>query len=626
MAKKTASKTPKRTSTRELDIEGLGEHGELPAGYIRDFISGRPVRETPEEVNAVQVFARRLVEDFGYPQENIITRPQYRVRRRPSETKKSYPVDIAVFSDSSKRDEKLLMVVECKAPKIEEGRKQLEDYLTLSDAQLGVWFNGGSLDGRSHLYLRKEFPGGKLSFTELPTLPRYGQRVEDIGKYYRRDLKVTEQLKSVLRDIRNHLAGMVKGTTRDEAMAREIINILFCKVFDEINTGPDELVEFRAGIGEKPAEIKKRIFGLLKQVKERFDDVFTASDTIKLDAESLAYVVGELQTYSVTESKRDVIGDAFEVFMGPALRGEEGQFFTPRNVVHMVVDILDPEVDELLIDPACGSGGFLIAALDHVWKKVEQIGTKKKWKADKIREEQKHVATRYFRGIEKDDFLAKVTKAYMAIVGDGRGGIFCENSLASPSSWDAVMKDKIQLGKFDVVMTNPPFGSKIKVKGPEVLSQYDLGRKPKRDKSTGLYERTSKLHAKQPPQLLFIERCIQLLKPGGRLGIVIPESIMGMPTYTDIVQWLRKKVRIIGVVSMPEELFQPHTHAKTAVVFIKNEEPSPEDQIFMSVVEWCGHDSRGNATIRRLDDGKDELLDDVPKVSVAFKKLVKDFK
>src|SRR5690606_24005996 len=126
--------------------------------------------------------------------------------------------------------------------------------------------------------------------------------------------------------------------------------------------------------------------------------------------------------------------------------------------------------------------------------------------------------------------------------------------------------------------------TKIPIKGTETLSQYTLGHKAKFNKKADKYEWTDKLHDKQPPQLLFIERCLQLLKPGGRMGIVIPESVLGMPTYTHIVQFLREKVRIVGVVSMPEELFQPHTHAKTAVLFIKNVPPSGKDKIFMSVV------------------------------------------
>jgi type I restriction enzyme M protein len=350
--------------------------------------------------------------------------------------------------------------------------------------------------------------------------------------------------------------------------------------------------------------------------------VFDRTETIELDEKSLAYVVGELQPYCITESERDAVGDAFEVFMGPALRGEEGQFFTPRNVVKMIVDIIDPKPEELIIDPACGTGGFLVTALDHVWKSLEISGKKRKLSLERIHEEQRHVGSRYFRGIEKDTFLAKVAKAYMAILGDGRGGVYCANSLHPSDEWSPLLRANVKLGTFDIVMTNPPFGTKIPIKGAETLRQYQLGFQAKKDKATGRYSWTTKLHEKQPPQLLFIERCLQLLKSGGRMGILIPESVLGMPTYTHIVQFLRERVRIVGVVSMPDELFQPHTHAKTAVLFVHNLPPRADDTTFMSVVEWCGHDSRGNPTIKIHPDGREELLDDVPNVAAEFKRLM----
>ncbi|HEY2009833.1 MAG TPA: N-6 DNA methylase [Rhizomicrobium sp.] len=620
LKKKAAIAKSRRSEEIEPDalVQTVGDDGAAAAaGYLRDFISGMRVKATPEEVQATQVFSRRLVDDFGYPAKHIITRPQYRVSRRPSETKKSYPVDIAVFSNARKSDDDCIIIVECKSETEKAGRKQLETYLTLSDAFIGVWFNG-----KSHLYLHKYYEKGKVYYRELPTLPRFGQRVEDIGLYKRGDLETSASLKAVFKDIRYHLAGNTVGITHDIRLAHQIINVLFCKIYDETTKGPEELVEFRAGVGESAKVVLERILGLFASVKTRFNDVFDPTETIELDEKSLAYVVGELQPYCITESERDAVGDAFEVFMGPALRGEEGQFFTPRNVVKMIVDIIDPQPEELIIDPACGTGGFLVTALDHVWTVLEKNGKKRKLSAERIHEEQRHVGARYFRGIEKDTFLAKVAKAYMAILGDGRGGVYCANSLHMPEEWPPLLKGSVKLGTFDVVMTNPPFGAKIPVKGAETLRQFTLGHQAKKNKATGKYEWSGKLHDKQPPQLLFIERCLQLLKPGGRLGIVIPESILGMPTYTHIVQFLRERVRIVGVVSMPDELFQPHTHAKTAVLFVHNSKPRDSDATFMSVVEWCGHDSRGNPTVKVDDHGREEVLDDVPRVAAEFKRLM----
>lgn len=607
------------TRVRQVERDGAGE---IPEGYIADYISGLPVRATPEEVEAVQVFARRLVEDFGYPREHIQTRPQFHVRRRPSDSGRPYPVDIAVFSSDRHEESELSVVIECKRKNRREGQRQLEIYLTMSPAKIGAWFNGDD-----HVYLIKRYlAGGGIDFEELPAFPRYGQRIEDIGRYRRADLLVSQALRPIFRDIRNHLAGNLTGITRDEALAQQIINLLFCKVYDEMDKGPDEYVEFRAGVGESPETVHRRIMDLFASVKARYNDVFSRTDTIEIDPANITYVVGELQNYSITEASRDAVGDAFEVFIGPALRGTEGQFFTPRNVVRMMVDILAPKPGELVMDPACGSGGFLVIALEYIWKQVEETAKKKRWTKERIAEERRYIASQFFKGIEKDRFLAKVTKAYMAIVGDGRGGIYCENSLLPPKAWDPVLRRDIKLGTFKVLLTNPPFGTKIPIKGKDVLEQFDLGHKFQRSKDNpAIFRRSDALLDSQPPQLLFIERSLQLLEPGGRMAIVLPESILGMPTYTYVVQYLRNRCTILGVVSMPEDLFQPHTHAKTCVLVIRNSPPPRDDyQIFMSVVEWCGHDSRGNPTVRRDESGEETLLDDVPLVAAKFHELMED--
>lgn len=595
-------------------------------GFINDYISGLAIRATPEETEAVQVFAQRLVEDYGYPKDHLQTRPQFRVRKRPSDEEKAYPVDIAVFKGTRHTEDDLVMVVECKKKNRKDGVAQLKLYLDMSSAELGVWFNGDE-----HVYLRKVHKrSGERLYQDLPNIPRYGQRVEDIGLFKRKDLVKPSNLKAVFRDLRNHLAGVTTGITRDEALAQEIINLLFCKILDEQETAPEDAVAFRAGLDEEGRDVKKRVLGLFEKVKTAvYDDVFAATDTITLDAESVRYVVGELQNYSVMEADRDAIGDAFEVFIGPALRGAEGQFFTPRNVVKMMVQILDPKPGEQIIDPACGSGGFLITALSHVWAHVRDEAKSKNWPERQALKREMEVATDCFRGIDKDAFLAKVCKAYMALIGDGRGGVFCENSLLPLSEWHPLAQSKVQLGQFDVVLTNPPFGAKIPIKGAAVLSQYDLGYKWGRDNETKDPVRTTELEEKRSPQVLFLERCLQLLKPGGRMGIVLPESILGNPSYQYIVSFIQQRTLVRGVVTMPEPLFKTSgkggTHTKVAILFLdKGASPSDHD-IFMSDVKWCGHDSRGNPTLRKDPaTGKLTLLDEVPLVPRRFQEVTRD--
>lgn len=588
-----------------------------PEGQVVDYVSGEFVRATPEEVGAVQVFSKRLVEEYGYPKEFIQTRPQFRVKESPSGQER-WPVDIAVFLSPEKKYDDAYILVECKKPQKKDGEKQLKIYMNLCPASIGVWFNG-----EEHIYLRKvEVKKGRYAFPEIPTIPRYLQHISDIGKLRRKELRLPVNLKATFNDIRNHLAGNTTGITRDEALAKEIINILFCKIYDEHNTAPDDFVRFLADPDDSPLKVKERLVQLFTEVVQEYDTVFDPNEKLTLDANSIRYVVGELQNYAITDAPREAIGEAFEVFIGPALRGSEGQFFTPRNVVKMMVDVLDPEPKDNIIDPACGSGGFLIYALEYVWRKIEKDGKARGFSDERIWDAKKEVATRYFRGIDKDSFLAKVTKAYMAIVGDGRGGIFCEDSLEIPDTWRPQTKDKISLGVYDQLVTNPPFGTKIRVKGESKLQQYELGHKWDSDKKENFAKR-SELMESQTPQILFLERCLQFLRKGGKMGIILPESIFGMPKYRYIVGWLKKNTTILGIVSMPEELFQPNTHAKVCVVFIENTSPKSDYPLLMGIAKWCGHDSRGIPTIRTEPDGAKNLLDDVPLVAERFRQAMK---
>lgn len=560
------------------------------SGYVRDFISGQKVRATPEEIEAVQIFTKQLVEDYNYPKDYIQTRPQFRVKVRPSDTKKEYPVDIAVFLNAKKQEDDIYIIVECKKKNRKDGKTQLQDYLRFSKAFLGVWFNG-----EERLFLRKVEKDGRIEFEEIPNIPQYGQRVEDIGKFKRKDLRPTHNLKATFKAIRNHLAANTVGATRDEVLAQQLINLIFCKIYDERFTEPNETVTFRAGVDEEAKEVKERILDLFDKVKRKYKEVLDDNDIINLDANSISYVVGELQNYCLIEAERDIIADAFETFIGHALKGGQGQFFTPRNVVKMMVDILDPHDEDLIIDPACGSGGFLVEALRHVWRKLDAEGEKYHWNKNNLQEEKMEVALNKIRGIDKDYFLSKVAKAYMAILGDGKSGIFNEDSLERPENWQDKTRLKVDMGKFSVLLTNPPFGSKIPVRGEDKLKQFDLAHKWKRDKKTGELEK-SKLKDKEAPQILFIERCLQLLKDGGKMAIVLPDGIYGNESLGYIRNWLLKQGRIMAIIDVPLETFMPNTSTKTTIMIFQKSSKvkiSENYSIFMAVIETCGHDRRG---------------------------------
>lgn len=571
-------------------------------GYIFDFISGQEIKATPEELEAIQPFSKRLFDEYEYDKGLIQTRPQYAVRKTPSDEVKTFPIDIGVFKSKGRIESELVGIIECKKKTRNDGVEQLKLYMDMcSSVEWGVWFNG-----EEQINLRKVKKAGDLLYVEIPNIPKKGQRIEDIGKYKRKDLKPAKDLKVHFKVINNYLYGnMKKQDTSTRNRAKQIINLLFCKIYDEIYTGNNEIVTFRAGVEEDKEIVKKRIIQLFDQVKKRYKDVFEKEDSIDLNPESIVFFVGQIQELCISESERDVIGDAFEVFVSQALKGDEGQFFTPRNVIKMIVEIIDPDEDSMIIDPSCGTGGFLIESLRYVWNKVEDNGKRMGWSQRRIDEEKQYIATSNFRGIDKDSFVAKVTKAYMAIIGDGRGGVFCENSLEQPSEWSHKCQDKIDLGKFDIVLTNPPFGSKIPIKEEKIIKQYGLGHKWKFEKKKNIWEHQNVLNNKGakkgvPPQILFIERCTQFLKIGGKMGIVLPDGIYGNDQLGYIRQYLKENFKILAIVDVPKETFQPNTSTKTTILIGEKKKPEEEidnsHQIFMAICESCGHDRRGNLT------------------------------
>ena len=603
-----------------------------PSKTITDVISGLQVQAKAEEIEAVQPFAAELLEIYGYPKAHIRTHPQWRVRSRPSDKAGRYPVDIMVFqSDKQELDEEYI-IVECKQKRRRDGRRQLEDYLKLSSARLGVWYNG-----KERLFLLKIETKGRIEFEEIPNIPHYQQRVEDLGQFLRKDLKPSNSLKAVFSVIRNYWAANAVGMTRDEALSQQLINLVLCKIYDEKFTKPEHTITFRIGLGEDRQVVKKRIEGIFKEVKKRYPEVFEKNDIIQLDEDSLAYFVGQVQHYCLIESPSYAVADAFEAFISLALKGPQGQFFTPRNVVNLAIILTDPKPTERIIDPACGTGGFLMEVLRHLWNNIDKTGQDLNWPKEEIIREKDQAAMKDIKGIDKDQFLSKVAKAYMAITGDGRGGIFCENSLEDTGQWRPNTRNNVQKGSFDVIVTNPPFGKKLTIDEVQILRQYQLGHewkllKPEKTKNqeetdqqgeTGngenlpeqdqTYVKQQSLKDSQSPQILFVERCIELLKPGGRMGIVLPESMFSNPSHRYIVQYLESVSKIRAIISMPEELFQPYTHAKTLVALIeKNGDQETESQddyeIFMARALWCGHDSRG------LDNGRD----DTPKIIERF--------
>lgn len=381
-------------------------------------------------------------------------------------------------------------------------------------------------------------------------------------------------LPEVFREVHSYLYTN-SNIPRVERLGGEMIRLLFCKIYDEVHA-PGESA-FRAESGESPEQVGSRIRVLFDKVKGSYSDVFGEEERISLDDRSIQYVVEKLQPYTLIGTARDVVSEAFQAFWGPGLRGEKGQFFTPRNVVRMCVEMLSPQGGERVIDPACGSGGFLVEVLPRSGQVY---------------------------GIDKEIDLVKICKAYMAILGDGHRSIYCADSLL-PSSWPADLASSVSNEAFDIVLTNPPFGAKIFIEDQNLLRNYCLGHRWAR--SSDRWKMTNRV-SKQVPQLLFVERCLQLLRPGGRMAIVLPDGVFGNPSDRYVWEFIREHARILAIVSLPAETFLPSTHTKTSVLFLEKTVPAGDYEFFMAIADRVGHDKNGKV-LYKIDPGGRYILD-----------------
>lgn len=410
----------------------------------------------------------------------------------------------------------------------------------------------------------------------------------------KKDLKKSFNLKHVFTTINQHLYGKLKYTDTDtRTRSKQIINLLLCKLVDEINKKPEDQVEFCVRNGESNKDLYSRIQKFfIKNVREKYTDVMEINDQITLNKELVHLIIDELQYISLLQSSKDILSDAFEIFVSKILKDEAGQFFTPPNIVKFMVNYLNPEFDSKVLDPACGHGGFLLEVKEVMWSKLDS-------------ESKKIESISNLYGIDKDLFLAKISKLYLEILSNGKSNIFCEDSL-DPKSYKPQTNEIIKNESFDYIFTNPPFGVKIPINDKETLKDYHLGHvwKNVNDK----WEMQNKLVKQQAPQVLFIERCAQLLKCGGKLAIVLPEGIFGNPTDRYIWEYLTSMGKILGIVSLDQNTFQPYTCNKTSILFFEKLENVPNDyEIDFAIVENVGHDKDGKILYKLERNGRKKL-------------------
>ena len=358
----------------------------------------------------------------------------------------------------------------------------------------------------------------------------------------------------------------------------------------------------------------------------------------------MAYIVSQLQLYSLLESDVDVKGHAYEEIVGSNLRGDRGEFFTPRNICNMAVDMLDPAEGQLILDPACGTGGFLIAAMNHVTEKI-RAAELVKWKGDPKRADPK-IAARIAKfagacivGLDFNPELVKATKMNMVMNNDGAGGLFQANSLASPATWEQGLRERNIMGKVDLIFTNPPFGSKIQVDDSAVLEKFDLGHSWSYDEEADAWSMNAGIQRSQPPEILFIERCIRFLKPGtGRVAMVLPDGILGSPGLGYVREWILTHTKVLASIDLHPDTFQPNVSIQTSVLVLQrksDEQVALENaagrksdySVFMAVANHVGHDKRGNKTYVRDKTGNeiveefDETVKEYEDGQPVYKKL-----
>jgi len=623
----------------------------IPEGKVCDYIDGKFRNDTPEEY-VRQTIEKRLVNEHKYlPSQVKVEFTLQLGSRKPR-------ADIVIFEKDyvDKSQENIHIIIECKKEAVDarnakEGVEQLKSYMSACpNCEWGMWTNGK----QKEVFRKCNNDKGQIEFIDYNDIPSADGNLDDINRPKRTSLKnaYDDNLLFVFKTCHNHIH--VNDGLQKQPAFFELLKVIFCKIEDERNI-PKPL-EFYTTSEERSntdgqLTVKKRISKIFERVKVKHGKIFDSNDEIKLSPRSLAYIVSELQKYSLLNTNIDIKGKAYEEIVGSNLRGDRGEFFTPRNVMKMVVEMINPKIDEKVLDSSCGTGGFLVTAMTHVIKQLEadfssEIGLPKdKWDSDCVRAFQDKIsemASHCYFGFDINPDLVKATKMNMVMNNDGSGNILQTNSLLPPHEWTDEFRSKLSesldvkkeiirnhktLAFFDVIVTNPPFGSKIPIKDKAILEQYELAHIWGNDKKEGTWKITSRLQSSVPPEIIFIERCIQLLKPNGRLGIVLPDSILGSPGLGYIREWLIQNTRIIGSIDLNADTFQPKNGTQTSVLILQKKTQEQKDneqksgnmadyRIFMAMVEKVGHDKRGTPIFKRDVEGNEILVPDINNILV----------
>ncbi|MFC6616444.1 N-6 DNA methylase [Deinococcus radiophilus] len=351
------------------------------------------------------------------------------------------------------------------------------------------------------------------------------------------------------------------NSSRAEKLIYELSRILLLKLAAERRNGKTVLSNFI----DDPVNNQE---DLLKLGGDEFEILENQDKYFSLDLSSVVSAFAEISDIELHSAPGHIVGDAFQALIGPTIRGDKGQFFTPKNLTDAIIKILSPKPGDKIIDPACGTGGFL-SSCQAYWELTYKDPT-----------------ARYeILGIDKDADMAMLSSALLEISTNGFAKVVNSDSLKF------IIDNPQYEEQFDIVVANPPFGTKIKVDNKAILKDYQLGHSWKVENGTLCPSRH--ILGAQDPQILFIELCVKLLKENGRMALILPEGVFGGKSSEYVWEYLKNRGIVFALIDCPRTTFQPYTDIKTNVLFFKKTKEMPEEKTQVAVAKRCGHDKRG---------------------------------
>ncbi|HBZ25646.1 MAG TPA: N-6 DNA methylase [Rikenellaceae bacterium] len=623
------------------------------------------IKPAKSKEQTLQSLIAMLNEEYGFEMNDMERDFSFTYTDADGKTKRT-KIDLVVFEAGKPHDSDGLIrvcIVNDDKTKAKDSKKGVEATLqTILEAsencEFGLWTNGDEF----HFLQREMDEWSQVNCNDISDFPGAGQTIEDLEKWADKIKPRKPANDSLIRAFKRCHDYIYGNEGMKKTAFWELLNLIFCKIYDEKRrfmpspNGESYRRKFWVGVKEQNSEeglkeISKRIKRIFEDLKTDplFSEVFDGNEQINLSDRGLAFVAGELAKYSFLDATVDVKGTAYETIVSNTLKQEAGQFFTPRNLIRCMVEMMDPTENMRVLDPACGSGGFLTVVLDHVRKKITEemypelsgLYLTEKYNSYEVNERVKIYAEKMIFGFDFDPDLKKAARMNMVMAGDGHANISNINSLDYPYGPKTDELEKIKQTiqnsiansndrnvpyetddareKFDLIFTNPPFGAKVEVDF-EISKRYELGHNWSKD-TYGNFQ-MGNVSSSEAPEVLFIEQCYNFLKPGGRLAIVLPDGILGNPNTEYVRDWILKRFKLLASIDLPVETFLPQVGVQASLLFLQKKTQAEREaaingedyEVFMAIAESIGKDRRGVPIYKRDEDGAELLFDDKKEV------------